>query len=132
LYTSFCEVINEVTSPSQDIEADNQPKLKYFHTPLKYMIKEASGVCQRLNARLPEIRTKQPQMASRQTITENIANSLQILDIHHRLAEKTVANIQRFAQQNYPLIKPSNPNPFKKRPASPSSPPPGNISRTHN
>ncbi len=28
LYTSFCEVIDEVTSPSQDIEADNQPKIR--------------------------------------------------------------------------------------------------------
>jgi hypothetical protein len=75
---------------------------------------------------------KQPQMVTRHTITENIANSSQILDLHHRLAEKTTINIQRFAQQNYTLIKPSNPNPFKKRPASPSSPPPGKISRTHN
>jgi hypothetical protein len=76
--------------------------------------------------------TKQPQMASRHTITENIANSSQILDLHHRLAEKTVTNIQRFAKQNYTLIKPSNPNPFNKRPSSPSSPPPNKISRTHN
>jgi hypothetical protein len=76
--------------------------------------------------------TKQPKMTSRHTITENIANSSKILDLHHHLAEKTTINIQRFAQQNYTLIKPSNPNPFKKRPASPSSPPPGKISRTHN
>jgi hypothetical protein len=76
--------------------------------------------------------TKQPKMVTRHTITENIANSSQILDLHHRLAEKTTINIQKFAQQNYTLIRPSNPNPFKKRPTSPSSPPPGKISRTHN
>jgi hypothetical protein len=61
LYSAYCEVIDEVTSPSQDNEIDNQSKLKYFHTPLKYMIKEALGVCQRLSARLPEIRNKQTQ-----------------------------------------------------------------------
>jgi hypothetical protein len=76
--------------------------------------------------------TKQPKMVNRHTITENAENSSQILDIHHRLAEKTYENIQRFRQQNYPLIKPSNPNPFRKRPSLPSTPPPGKVSRTHN
>jgi hypothetical protein len=75
---------------------------------------------------------KQPKMVNRGTITENTENSSQILDIHHRLAEKTAAKILRFSQQNYPLIKPSNPNPFRKRPSSPMSPPPGKVSRTHN
>ena len=28
LYSAYCEVIDEVTSPSQDNEIDNQPKLK--------------------------------------------------------------------------------------------------------
>ncbi len=44
--------------------------------------------------------TKQPQMVNRHTITENIKNSSQILDVHHCLAEKTHPNIQRFRQQN--------------------------------
>jgi hypothetical protein len=76
--------------------------------------------------------TKQPKMVNHSTITENTENSSQILDLHHRLAEKTATNILPFSQQNYPLIKPSNPNPFRKRPSSPMSPPPGKISRTHN
>jgi hypothetical protein len=70
--------------------------------------------------------TKQPSMVSRHTMTINIKNSSQILDTHHRLMEKTYANIQRFRQQNYKIIKPSNLNPFKKQPSSPSSPPPIN------
>jgi hypothetical protein len=76
--------------------------------------------------------TKQPQMVSRHTTTLNNETSSQILDLHQRIAEKTYANIQHFRQQNYKIIKPSNPNPFKKRPSLPSSPPPGKISRTHN
>ena len=58
----YCGAIEEVTSPSQDNDIDNQPRLKFFHTPLKYMIKEAPGVCQRLNARLPEIRENKHKM----------------------------------------------------------------------
>ena len=76
--------------------------------------------------------TKQPKMVNRGTITENTEHSSQIFELHHRLAEKTAASILRFSQQNYPLIKPSNPNPFRKRPSSPMSPPPNKISRTHN
>jgi hypothetical protein len=76
--------------------------------------------------------TKPPKMVNRGTITENTENSSKILDLHHHLAEKTAANILRFSQQNYPLIKPSNPNPFRKRPSSPLSPPSNKISRTHN
>ena len=76
--------------------------------------------------------TKQPKMVNRGTITENTEHSSQIFELHHRLAEKTAASILRFSQQNYPLIKPSNPNPFRKRPSSPMSPPPHKISRTHN
>jgi hypothetical protein len=76
--------------------------------------------------------TKQPKLVNRGTITENTENSSKILDLHHHLAEKTAANILRFSQQNYTLIKPSNPNPFRKRPSSPMSPPSNKISRTHN
>jgi hypothetical protein len=65
--------------------------------------------------------TKQPQMVSRHTTTINIENSSQILDTLHRLTDKAYANIQRFRQQNYKLIKPSNLNPFKK--PSPMPPP---------
>jgi hypothetical protein len=53
--------MEEVTSPTQENDIDNQPRLKYFHTSLKYMMKEAQGVCQHLNSRLPEIRYKQTQ-----------------------------------------------------------------------
>ena len=78
--------------------------------------------------------TKPPQklqLVSCHTITENIENSSQILDTHYCLTEKMYTNIQRVRQQNYKTIKPTNPNPFKIRPSSPSSPPPNKISRTH-
>ena len=60
LYTTYCQTL--VIEPQQQAEpVQSKPTLQYFHTPLKYPIKEAKGVCSRNGARLPEIRNRQSQ-----------------------------------------------------------------------
>ena len=58
LYKTFCKTLS--TEPTEEQE-DEPPPNKYFHTPLKYPLKEAPGICQRHNGHLPEIRDKQSQ-----------------------------------------------------------------------
>jgi hypothetical protein len=118
-YTRFMKAAAWERQPHpKTVYQDDEQHMCYFH--ILYYLTFAPLI------------TKQPQRVSRHTMTINIENSSQFLDTHHRLTEKTYANIQRFRQQNYKMIKPSIPNPFKKRPSSPSLPPPGKISRTHN
>ena len=61
LYNTYCQTLEDSNLPKNDSVTILLPKIKYFHTPLKYPIKEAPGVCKRFKARLPEIRDKSTQ-----------------------------------------------------------------------